>query len=362
MTQKEFEEGTYEGELDENSLRDGYGILNYNKTNDWKNGSIYKGNWKNNKKHGIGILYWSNSNIWYEGNWFEDEKHGEGCLYYSDGKVWYKGIYNMGTKDEKGVEYWPNGNIKYDGQFKNNKYHGEGTQYHENGVMCYEGTWKEDINDGYGKKYSDKLCKIGSKPVLIYEGHIVDGEKDGYGVTFRANGKKQYAGYYKCNKKDGNGKIYYETPGTIELQEYDGDWKNDKKDGYGVQYELKGSKKYEGYWQGDKYHGKGKYYKSSNNPLDRGHLSEIGEWKNTKLQGYSRVYSVSVLNGKLNIAGDFGILEAGAKRFSIVYNKDGSIMKVGAFDKRPTDVYRMAVNEIANAERNRINQERQRIN
>lgn len=41
--------------------------------------SEYKGNWKNDKFDGFGILKWENQD-YYEGNWKNGKKHGEGLF------------------------------------------------------------------------------------------------------------------------------------------------------------------------------------------------------------------------------------------------------------------------------------------
>ena len=68
----------YEGEVDENGLRNGLGTLYF------ASGVIYEGYWKDNKPHFRGRTIWKN------------------------GKV-YVGGYSEGHKDGKGVYAWPTG-------------------------------------------------------------------------------------------------------------------------------------------------------------------------------------------------------------------------------------------------------------
>lgn len=63
--------GTFEKNL--KSGKDGY--MKY------KDGSIYIGEWKSNKRDGYGKMIYSNGDI-YEGNWEQGLKHGEGVYIY----------------------------------------------------------------------------------------------------------------------------------------------------------------------------------------------------------------------------------------------------------------------------------------
>ena len=51
---------------------------------------IYVGEWYNNKKNGLGILY-NNNNIIYKGEWNDDKKHGYGIHYDNFGNIKYNG-------------------------------------------------------------------------------------------------------------------------------------------------------------------------------------------------------------------------------------------------------------------------------
>ena len=64
-------EDSYDGELDENEIKNGYGIMKY------KNKNIYVGNWYNDKKNFKGIMKYNNGDI-YEGDWNNDLKEGKG--------------------------------------------------------------------------------------------------------------------------------------------------------------------------------------------------------------------------------------------------------------------------------------------
>lgn len=64
----------YEGEWKGNK-RDGVGVYKY------KNGNIYMGEWKNNQRHGYGILYNDNE---YAGQWKNNAQYGYGIYKIKD--------------------------------------------------------------------------------------------------------------------------------------------------------------------------------------------------------------------------------------------------------------------------------------
>jgi hypothetical protein len=94
------------------SMASGYGI------GMWESGSVYEGEWHQNKRHGKGVHQWKDG-IRYEGEFVEDYRTG------------------MGTY------YWKNGD-KYVGQWKNGKRNGAGTVYDKHGAMKVVGRWVDD--------------------------------------------------------------------------------------------------------------------------------------------------------------------------------------------------------------------------
>jgi hypothetical protein len=49
----------------------------------WDTGSVYKGEWKNNLKHGYGTQIWANGNK-YEGEWAGGNREGHGVLWLKE--------------------------------------------------------------------------------------------------------------------------------------------------------------------------------------------------------------------------------------------------------------------------------------
>ena len=47
----------------------------------YPDGAYYEGEFKNDKMHGMGSLYYTKGKPAYEGQWMEDKFHGKGILY-----------------------------------------------------------------------------------------------------------------------------------------------------------------------------------------------------------------------------------------------------------------------------------------
>lgn len=132
-------EGHYEGHWKDNK-RDGVGRLW------WTNKDRFIGEWKADQKTGQGVMIWSNGDR-YEGGWKEDLRHGpEAKYYYSNGGV-YKGTYSKDERHGKGVFIWPDGD-RYVGDWKNGGRYGKGTFITSDGTR-YIQKWKEESGTNY---------------------------------------------------------------------------------------------------------------------------------------------------------------------------------------------------------------------
>lgn len=130
----------------------------------FSNGDMYEGNSRifedGEKRHGFGSYLYANSHDTYKqyrGQWREDKKHGHGVLFYRNGGV-------------------------YAGQWLNNQKHGLGVLLDHSGqgngqtVMpqCrYEGQWVEDMPHGLGVEENEKSS---------FFGHFNRGAQEGRGV------------------------------------------------------------------------------------------------------------------------------------------------------------------------------------
>ena len=117
----------YIGEF-KNKKRNGKGIMYYSKNNE-NNREKYEGEWKDGKMEGKGKMYWNYGDI-YEGDFKNDKKEGKGIYYLNDGGG-YEGDFKNNKKEGKGIMYWNSGD-RYEGDFKNDKRGGKGIFYYKN--------------------------------------------------------------------------------------------------------------------------------------------------------------------------------------------------------------------------------------
>ena len=92
---------------------DGNGKLYY------EDGTYYKGEFLENKRHGYGTLFNKNDDIIFEGK-FENDKYREGRLFDKDGS-YYEGPFLDNKKHGKGILYSKYNKIIYEGEFDNDK-------------------------------------------------------------------------------------------------------------------------------------------------------------------------------------------------------------------------------------------------
>ena len=56
-------------------MRHGYGVFYY------QDGGMYEGEWRDNKMHGKGKLFYQSGRLAYDGQWLNDQFSGQGCLH-----------------------------------------------------------------------------------------------------------------------------------------------------------------------------------------------------------------------------------------------------------------------------------------
>ena len=122
---KDFSNAFYIGQLNKKLKRHGKGLLQF------KNGSGYYGNWKDDKKNGFGVSYGSDFVKYYEGNYINNKLNGNCIAYISNGDK-IEAEYTNDIKNGKGTYFWNNG-MRWEGQFKNNMMHGKGICYKNDG-------------------------------------------------------------------------------------------------------------------------------------------------------------------------------------------------------------------------------------
>ncbi|KAI6654111.1 Ankyrin repeat and MYND domain-containing protein 1-like isoform X9 [Oopsacas minuta] len=106
----------------------------------WSDGSSYRGDMKNELRHGYGVHIWNNGER-YEGEYVEDKREGEGTYYWPSGAR-YVGGFVGNKKYGKGVMYLESGN-RFEGNYSNDERNGEGTLYYPDGYVD-KGYWLGD--------------------------------------------------------------------------------------------------------------------------------------------------------------------------------------------------------------------------
>jgi len=111
----------------------------------WGNGDVYKGQWDNGVKRGLGVLTYNNGGK-YSGQWNNDSMHGLGVLKSVGGEE-YRGQWKENKMDGFGVETSPNGG-EYSGEYNMGKTHGKG-------VCTYAYGQRLETNRTMGKQLDD---------------------------------------------------------------------------------------------------------------------------------------------------------------------------------------------------------------
>ena len=127
---------------------------NTHKKIQYDDGTYYEGNVNDNGlPNGKGIIYDKNNNISYDGDFVNGKKEGKGKLYSKSEKFYYIGEFKNDKRHGKGTEYYKNNNIHYEGDFVDGKKHGKGIEYDENGIIGYKGDFIEGKWEGNGEVY-----------------------------------------------------------------------------------------------------------------------------------------------------------------------------------------------------------------
>ena len=185
----------YKGEI-KNGKMDGLGVLIYpydgkSIVGEWKNGNEW--DTKHTKKDGTLIGKWVN------GEW----KISWGVLFGRDvnGKwEWYE------DGDEKKDK-------KYVGEIENGEPNGQGTYTFPNSTQNYVGTFEDGQEEGQGTFTWGDGVK--------YVGGYKDGKKHGQGTMTRSDGTKVYVGGYKDGKNHGQGTFWFSNG-----YKFVGEWKD----------------------------------------------------------------------------------------------------------------------------------------
>ena len=204
VTRIETEEFVYEGDIFE-EVEHGYGIKK------WKDGTEYKGNWKDGEQCGKGEY-----------------------IRPAYKKIKAKDQYGAAIEVEQKFS-----EDHYKGNFKNNKFHGYGDVTWANGNQ-HVGYFENGLYHGFGKTTykTENTEDPDSYGKVSYEGELKRGLYHGPGKMVYFSGDL-FEGDFIKGKRQGKGKITFKTKRDMALEkdcfeEYDGDWFNDKYEGYGT--------------------------------------------------------------------------------------------------------------------------------
>ena len=107
--------GVYEGNFQDDKFM-GKGKRTYS------SGDVYEGDFINSLFHGVGKYTWKDGTI-HDGGWFEGKKHGKAKVTHSDGRV-YIGDYADGKRNGKGKMTYPDGRVE-EGNWKDGEFAGK---------------------------------------------------------------------------------------------------------------------------------------------------------------------------------------------------------------------------------------------
>ena len=256
---KEAYGGIYVGEF-KNNLANGKGFQIE------LDGTKSEGIWKNDLMNGPGIITFPNG-TYMKGNFVNWVLDGDGEIRYEN--TTYVGQFKEGFADGYGVLKYDTGGF-YEGYFESDLRHGFGKESWPNGDK-FEGNWKEDLREGEGTMYwkdGDKYIGNWKDDVFngygefyyasgdIYKGNWVDGSKKGMG-EYKFNTGDKYVGEFNAGIRNGSGEYRYAN-GII----YNGNWVDRNENGNGKMTWQDGEY-YEGNWINGYRTGIGKYVYSS---------------------------------------------------------------------------------------------------
>ena len=218
-------------------------------------------------------LYDEEGSIFFEGCFVNGYREGRGKEYDENGNVMFEGFYEQGKrmnivelKEMKG--YWKEMNEKNEVMSicqKDEEGNNDGICYfYSNGEIDRISEWKN------GEEISDSgHCRIYDEPnKVFFEGHFVNGKREGRGKEYNEEGEVIFDGFYKHGEK----------LNIVEMKEMKGYWK-EMNDGNEVISICQ---------KDDECRNDGICYFYSNGEIDR-----ISEWKSGKEisdSGHCRIY------------------------------------------------------------------------
>jgi len=216
VNQKDDNNNTFTGFVDSKINVPIFGCYKY------KDIYIYKGEWKDDKKNGMGEMVFvpkdpSNINEELIHNSFLNFNKENLVVLFEDEAYRYDKIYDLNDTEKRDNILYYSGNrftvgVKYVGGFKNNQMHGHGSLSYDNKLIYY-GQWYKSTKHGKGISYNEQ----GN---IVHKGEWLWNGKHGYGIEyFYTDGNEKVYERYEGEFYDGlryNGKMYFKNGDTFD--------------------------------------------------------------------------------------------------------------------------------------------------
>ena len=158
-----------------------------------------------------------------------------------------KGVFRNGRLEGRGCYYDKDEQCgvetKYEGEFRNGEKSGRGETVESSPdmVVFEAGEYEKDrlvagkrvefrlkegvkIETVVGRGEPAQSCVWNARGEVLYRGGMWKGKKEGFGISYYANGGKQYEGLYRCGLREGEG-VSYSRQGVVQ---YRGRWHQDE--------------------------------------------------------------------------------------------------------------------------------------
>ncbi|KNC48087.1 CMRP Flagellar component [Thecamonas trahens ATCC 50062] len=229
-------------------VRHGTGVHRYT------NGSVYEGEWKDDKRDGRGKLVSASGEV-YEGEWKADKRHGFGKHVYADGRA-YVGPWRRGARHGLGKLVYVDGTAVRDRWVFGKRQYDESVMgedeavaldKHHRAVLAQGGRASGSRGDDEeGEQVAGAEIRGG-----LYTGEMRNGKRHGYGEWVshsRLTGEVEtvYRGEWVNDKREGRG---YFRDAAIE---YDGEWRAGKRHGKALVTTLSSGQRFKTVWRAGK--------------------------------------------------------------------------------------------------------------
>lgn len=127
--------------------------------------------YKENKKNGLGQVFYENGRVREEAFYKDDKLHGSHKSYREDGSTSDEGSYREGKQDGLLRYYYPNGQVSGERNFKAGELHGAGKSFFENGKLKEQESHKD--GKGHGVRIEYRETGRPEKESVYFEGRLL---------------------------------------------------------------------------------------------------------------------------------------------------------------------------------------------